>query len=109
VGPFPVLPLRQIVAVLARITFMLDQFVSNELLEMGAGPLQFWHSIHHCAGKMKTVQLIHYGHIERSRRSALFLVAVHMEIVVTTPAIGKPMDKPGISVIGEDHWLIGGK
>src|SRR5438445_5189610 len=109
VRPFPVFHLRQIVAVLARIMFVLRQFVSQEFLKVGTNALQFRHPMRDRTGKMKTIQSIHDSHVERGGCSALFLVAVHVEIVVTMSAIAQPMDEPGISVIGEDHWFIGGE
>src|SRR5260370_15088193 len=41
VRPLPVLHLRHIVTVLARVMFVLHQFVSHELLEVGTYALQF--------------------------------------------------------------------
>src|SRR5206468_12447050 len=89
--------------------FVLRQFVSQEFLKVGTNALQFQDPIRDRAGKMKTIQAVHHGHVERSSGSALFLVAVHVEIVVTASAIAQPMDETGISVIGKDYWFIGGE
>src|SRR5437868_1361740 len=91
VRPLPVLHLWHIVAVLARVMFVFHQFVSQELLEVGTDALQFRNAVHDITCQMKTIQVIHDGHIERSGGSALFFIAVHMEIVVTMPAIAQPM------------------
>src|SRR6266496_4340604 len=98
VRPLPVLHLRHIITVLACILFVLHQFASQELSKVGTYALQLWNPIHHVSRKVKAIQVIHDGHVERSGCSTLFFVAVHMEVVVTMSAIAQPMDEPWISV-----------
>src|SRR6266576_6942866 len=87
VRPLPVLHLRHIVAVLARVTFVLRQFVSQELLEVGTDALQFRKAVHDITCQVKAIEVIHDSHVERSGGSALFFITAHMEIVVTMSAI----------------------
>src|SRR4029077_15050547 len=68
--------------------------------------MQFCYPFHDIAGKVKAIQVIHDGHVERSGGSALFFIAAHMEIVVTMSAIAQPMNEPWISVIGEDYRFV---
>src|SRR5260370_29100093 len=107
VRPLPVLHLRHVVTVLARVMFVLHQLVSQELLEVGTDTLQFRNAVHGITCQVKAIQVIHDGHIERSGGSALFFIAAHMEIVVTMSAIAQPMKELRITVIGEDHRYVG--
>src|SRR6266403_998366 len=107
VRPLPVLHLRHIVTVLARVMFVLHQFVSQDLLEVGTDALQFRNAVHYITCQVKAIQVIHDGHIERSGGSALFFIAAHMEIVLTMSAIAQPMNEPRMTVIGEDHRFVG--
>src|SRR5438132_14210051 len=107
VRPLPVLHLRHVVTVLARVMFVVHQLVSQELLEVGTDALQFRNAVHGITCQVKAIQVIHDGHIERSGGSALFFIAAHMEIVVTMSAIAQSMNEPWITVIGEDHRFVG--
>src|SRR6266550_448877 len=107
VRPLPVLHLRHIVTVLARVTFVLRQFVPQELLEVGTDALQFRNAVHDITCQVKAIEVIHDSHVERSGGSALFFITAHMEIVVTMSAIAQPMNEPWITVIGEDHRFVG--
>ena len=75
------------VLVLANILAVLDQFVSQELLEMGADSLHSRYSIDDIARKMITIQSIHHCHIKRCRGRALFFIASDMKIIVTVVSI----------------------
>src|SRR6266702_6361025 len=53
VRPLPVLHLRHIVAVLTGVMFVLHQFVSQELLEVGTDALQFRNTVHGITRQVK--------------------------------------------------------
>ena len=73
---------------------MLDQLVSEELLEVCADPLQFGHAVHSVSGEMKAVEIVHDRHIERSGSGALFFVAANVQVVVIISAICEAMNQP---------------
>ena len=65
------------------------------------------HAVDHVAGEVEAVEVVEHHHVERRRRGALLLVAAHVEVVVVGPAVGEPVDQPGIAVEGEDDRLVG--
>src|ERR1700758_410916 len=58
---------------------------------------------------METVELIHDSHIERGSCRSFFLISPHMQVVVTTPAVSKPVNQRRVPVIGKDDGLVGGE
>src|SRR5580704_18566549 len=55
---------------------------------------------------MKTINLVHHGHVERSCSGSLLLVSADVHIVMIVPTVGEPVNQPGIAVIGENDRLI---
>src|SRR5438105_15764353 len=74
---------------------------------MRADLLQARHPIHSISGKMKAVELVQHGHIERRGDRSLFLVAMNVKISVVFSAIGKPVNQRWIPVVGKNYWPVG--
>src|SRR6202008_4331214 len=98
-----------VVAVLANIIPVIDEFVAEKLFEMRADALKARNAVDNIAGEMKAVEVVQNGHVERRCRGALFLVAADMKILVIGAAISQPVNQPGIAVVSKDDWLIDGK
>ena len=90
------------------IKLMLDQLIANHLLQVVALTTQSRHAIHDVLHKMEAVEVVLHPHIEGSRDCPLFLVAPDMEVAVG-PAIGKPVDQPGVSMEPKDDVLVFGE
>jgi hypothetical protein len=54
-----------------------------------------WHAINYVGDEMKTVQVVHHHHVERSRGRAYLLVTAHVEVLVVGAAVREPMKQPG--------------
>src|SRR5689334_13379426 len=67
------------------------------------------YSINNTPREMKAIETVHYGHIEWGCGGALFLESANVEVVMPSAAIGQAVNEPGISVIGADHWRVGGE
>src|SRR5437016_13389195 len=77
------------------------------MLEVGADGVQLRNAVHRVTSEVKPIQIIHHGHVKRSGGSALLFIAANMEIAVTMATIAQPMNKPWVSVIGENHGFVG--
>src|SRR5579871_3803434 len=104
-GPLPVANLRHVVAVLGDIQLMLDQPVSQELLQLYTFTCQTRDPVDHVDHQMKAIQVVQHGHVEGRRRCALLLVAAHVQIVVIRAPIGQAMEQPWIAMVGEHDRL----
>src|SRR5207253_8481912 len=83
------------------------EMVTQELMEVGADGVQLRNAVHRVAGEVKAIQVIHHSHVKRSGGSALLFIAAHMEIVVPMETIAQPMNKPWVTVIGDNHGFVG--
>src|SRR5438034_8444096 len=101
VWPDPLLDFRHVITVSLDIFLVFDQFITHELLEVGADALQFWHSIDDVGGEMKPIKRLHEGHVERRRGRALFLIYSNVQIRVAEPAISQSVYQTRVSVSGE--------
>jgi hypothetical protein len=81
--------------VFADVLLVLNQLVSQELLEMCADALQTRYAIDHVAREVKAIEIIQDGHIEGSRCCSFFLVSADVEVVVIRAPIGQTVDQPG--------------
>src|SRR5260370_36846309 len=57
IGPFPIPDFRQVVSMLADVLFMLDELITQELLEMGAHALQARDGVDHVAREVESRQI----------------------------------------------------
>jgi len=87
------------------VLFVFDKLVAQELFEVRAEALQAGNAVDDVAGEMEAIQIVEYGHIERSGGGSLFLVTADVEIVVIGAAIGEAVNERGITVVGKDDGL----
>src|SRR5579864_151810 len=104
--PLPVQHFRHIDAMLVYVLLVLDQFVPQKLFEMSADALQCGNAIDSIARQVKTVEVVHHGHIERRGRGAFLFVAAHVQVVMVVPSVCEPVNEPGIAMISKDYRLI---
>ena len=65
-------------------------------------------AIDHVLHQVEAVQVVLHPHVEGRRDRALFLVAPDVEVAVG-PAVGQPVDQPGVSVEAKDDVLVFGE
>ena len=75
------------------------------LLEIGPLGTRLGQAIDRIHHQVEAVQVVHDRHVEGRRDRALFLVAPDVQVAVG-PAVGQPVDQPGVSVEGEDDVLV---
>jgi hypothetical protein len=90
--PFPITDFRQVVSMFADVLFVLDELVAQELFEMRPDALQARDAVDNVARKMKSIQIVENGHIERRGCGSFFFVSADVEIVVIGAAIGEAMN-----------------
>ena len=78
------------------------------LLQVGPLGAQMRQAIDHVLHQMKAVQVVLHAHVEGGRDGPFFLVAPHVEVAVG-PAVGQPVDEPGISMETKDDVFIFGE
>src|SRR5713226_9631841 len=88
---------------------VLDELVAQELLEMRADALQARDPVDNVTCKVKSVQIVEDGHIERSGRCSLLFVSADVEIVMIGAPVGQTMDQPWIAVVCKDDRLVDGE
>src|SRR6266516_6997569 len=98
IWPDPLLDFRHVITVSLDIFLVFDQFITHELLEVGADALQFRHSIDDVGGEMIPIKRVHDGHVERRRGRALFLIPSNVNVRVAVAAISQAVYKPRISM-----------
>ena len=59
--------------------------------------------------EMEAVQFVQHGHVEGRGDGSFFFVAADVNVIVIGPAVGQPMDQPGIGMEGEDNGLVPGE
>jgi len=107
-SPLPVADLRHVHAVFIDVAPVRVELVRELLLEIGPlGPClrQAIDGIHH---QMETIHVVHDRHVEGRRDRALFLVAPDVEVAVR-PAVGQPVDQPGITMEAKDDVFVPGE
>src|SRR2546426_12139333 len=100
VWPDPLLDFRHVITVSLDIFLVFDQFITHELLEVGADALQFWHSIDDVGGEMITIKRVQDGHVERRRSRALFLIPANVNVRVAVAPISQSVYQRRGSMLG---------
>ena len=78
------------------------------LLQIGPLGTQMRQAIDHVLHQMEPVQVVLHPHVEGRRDRALFLVAPDVEVAVG-PAVGQPVDQPGVAMKAKDDVLVFGE
>ena len=86
-----------------------DMLVADPLLDIRCRGTQPGNPVDHVRHQVKTIQVIEYRHVKGRGGRALFLVATHVQVVVTESTIGQPVNQPGIAVIGKDDRRVAGE
>lgn len=73
------------------------------------GIAQGWNTVDGVDRQAVPVGLIPYSQLKWRIDVALFLVAPHVEVVLTRPLVGETVDEPGVRVEVEDDGFVGGE
>jgi hypothetical protein len=90
--PFPIRDLGTIHAEFVGVLFTRDLLVDEVLANAGAGDAETRHPVNRIDGQAEAIGLIPDGQLQRRVDVALFLVAAHMDVVLTWPAVGEAVD-----------------
>src|SRR6266536_3325410 len=102
-GPTPVADFRQVVAVFRHVEAMALYGFGvplARLLYLWCEPLYPRDCIE---SQLVAVDVVEHAHVERRGCRAFLFVAAHVNVVVIVPAIGEPVDAPGIAVKSKDN------
>ena len=104
-APLPVPDFRHVLAVLVDVLLVLDELVLHHLLQVGPLGAQLRQAIDHVLHQVEPVQVVLHPHVKGRRDRALFLVAPDVQVAVG-PAVGQPVDQPGVSMKAKDDVLV---
>src|SRR5215831_3814122 len=90
--PLPICDVGTIHAELVGVLFTRDLLVDEGLANAGAGYTESGHPVDGIDGQAEAVGLIADGKLQRCVDISLFLVAAHVDIALTGPAVGEAMD-----------------
>src|SRR5262249_40925340 len=102
-APLPAADVRQVVAMLGNVLFVLDQLLMNRLPKVGGPRTKLRQPVDHVFHEVKSVQVIEYDHVERRRGRSLLLVAAHMEVRMIGAVIRQPVNERWIPMERKDH------
>ena len=71
----------------ADVVVMLEQSVAQRLLHVSGAVAQLGQEIDDGADDVEAIDLVQHAHVERRRGRAFFLVAAHVEVVVTVALV----------------------
>src|SRR4029450_12247635 len=108
-SPPPTGDLGHIVAVSGDELLMLDELVADRLLGVSGPRSELRHAVDHVAYQVEAIEIIQHAHVERRRGGALFLVATHMDVIVTGAPVGQSVNQPRVAMEGKDDRLVGGE
>ena len=87
------------------VLLVLDEFVLHLLLQVGALGAQMRQAIDDILHQVEAIQVVLHPYVKGCCDRALFLVSPHVQIAVG-PAIGQPVDQPGVSVKAKYDVLV---
>jgi hypothetical protein len=105
---FPVPDLRQVLAVLINVMLMFNELVMYHLFEVVPLATQVRQAVYHVLDQVEPVQLVLHAHVEGGGDRAFFFIAPDVHFMVG-PAIGQPVNQPGVSMKAEDDVLVFGE
>src|SRR5271163_1475509 len=92
--PFPGRDVGPVDAVLVRVLLARNLLVGKLLANTGGGGAQAGDAVDGVHGQGEPVRLVADGQLQRRVDVALLLVAAHVEVVLTRPAVCQPVDQP---------------
>src|SRR6266403_4839650 len=109
IGPLPIGNVWLIDAELVGVIFAGDLLVEQGLANTGAGDAETGYPIDSVNGQAEAVSLVADGQFKWCINVALFLIAAHVDVVLTGAAVGQAVDQPRVGVKVEDHRLVPSK
>src|SRR5271166_6376378 len=96
--PVPVRDVRPIYAEPISMLFARDPLVGQFIAEAGRADAHAGDAVDGVDGQAEAVGLVADGQLQRRVDIALLLVAAHVDVVLTRPAVSEAVDQPGVSV-----------
>src|SRR2546430_6444626 len=107
--PTPVADLRHVLAVFVDVSFVIEEFVADELLDVSRAGGEAGDAIDDVADEVEAIEIVKHNHVEGSGRCSFFFIAANVKVLVIGAAIGQAMNEPWISVISEDDGFVFGE
>ena len=87
---------------------VLDELVLHLLLQVSALRTKVRQPIHHIMHQVEPVQVVLHPDVKGRRDGALLLIAADVQVAVG-PAVGQPVDQPGVSMEAKEDGLVFGE
>src|SRR5215471_19983683 len=107
--PLPIRGVGPVDAELVGVLCARDLLVEQCLPNAGTCDTETGYPVNSIHGQGEAVSLIADGELQRRVDVALLLVAAHVNVVLTGPAVRESVDEPRVSVKVEDHGLVRGE
>src|SRR6266568_3844615 len=107
--PLPIRGVGPVDAELVGVLCARDLLVEQCLPNAGPCDTETGYPVNSIHGQGEAVSLIADGEFQRRVDVALLLVAAHVNVVLTGPAVRESMDEPRVRVKVEDHGLVWGE
>src|SRR5215510_10463649 len=107
--PLPIRGVGPVDAVLVGVLCARDLLVEQCLPNAGTCDTETGYPVNSIHGQGEAVGLIADGEFQRRVDVALLLVATHVNVVLTGPAVRESMDEPRVGVKVEDYGLVWGE
>src|SRR5215467_6440448 len=88
---------------------VIGTLVHHGLSQHGGPTGESRYPVDHVDDEVEPIHVVADQHVERRGRGAFLLVPAHVEVVVSGPTVGQPVDQRRIAVIGEDDRSVGGE
>src|SRR5215510_10766068 len=107
--PLPIRGVGPVDAELVGVLCARDLLVEQCFANAGTCDTETGYPVNSIHGQGEAVGLIADGELQRRVDVALLLVAAHVNVVLTGPAVRESMDEPRVGVKVEDHGLVRGE
>ena len=104
--PLPVRDVLRIDTELVRVVFTFYLLVEQKLPNIGSSDVESWDPVDRIDRQAEAIRLVLDRQLQRGVDISHFLVAAYVDIVLSRPAIGEPVNKPRIGMEVEDYRLI---
>src|SRR5437764_511131 len=100
--PRPIAHLGHVLAEFVRVLDVSGARVDHLLTDRRNAGSEPGHTIDHVHDKVEAIHVVEHNHVKRRRDGSFFLVAAHMQVIMTVAAVGEAVDQRRVTVIGED-------
>src|SRR5208282_1173485 len=104
--PLPIRDVTRIDTELVRVVFAFYLLVKQKLPNIGSSNVESWDPVDRVDRQAEAIRLVLDRQLQRRVDISHFLVAAYVDVVLTRPAIGEPVNKPRIGMEVEDYRLI---